>query len=198
MKNKIFIFNFYPKMKIKNLGINFKTLHTVGDGSCLVHAVLQGFSKDYDNLKNDIEKVKFVDEVRYHFSKILEHPSPLNETKNIYQTLSRGELEEISKDVKEAKIDYMKAYLNSRRFLTLQYIELISDIFDINIIFINDKDKDIYNSGDLELLFKKERETVFVYYIEEAHFETIMIENKTLFNSNEKIMKNVIKKLFKR
>ena len=184
-------------MKIKNLDINFKTIDTIGDGSCLIHALLQACSKDYYNLKNDIDKIKLAAEVRYHFSEILEHPSPLDKKKNIYQTLSRGELENISEAVKETKIEYMKAYLNSRNFLTLQYVELISDIFDINIIFIRDSDKSIYNSGDLELLFKKDRETVFIYYIEEAHFETIMVEGQTLFSPDNQVVKKIIENLFK-
>ena len=184
-------------MKIKDLDITFKTLDTIGDGSCLIHAVLQAFSKDYNLLNNGFEKSKLVKEVRYHFSEILSLPSPTKKDKNIYQTLSRGELENIGQEINEAKIEYMKKYLDSRHFLTLQYVELISEIFDINIIFISSSDNSIYQSGDHELLFKKNRDTVFIYYIEETHFETITIGNKTLFKSDSEIIKKVYKNLFK-
>lgn len=185
-------------MKIKNTDIEFTTLETIGDGSCLIHSILQAFSKDYNNLKNDIEKISLVKDVRYHLSEILNIKSPEIKNKTIYQILSRGELETISKDIPETKVEYMKAYLNSKNFLNIQYVELISEIFDINIVFISDKDKGVYQTGDNELLFKKNRDIVFVYYIQEKHFETIRIKNKTLFNTKNNLSdKKLINKIIK-
>ena len=177
-------------MKIKNLIYDFKPISTIGDGSCLIHSILQAFSKDYNKLKKDIEKSQLAREVRYHLSEILEYQI---EDKNIYQYLSRGELQELSKIIPEANLEYMKRYLNSNNFLTFQYVELLSEIFDINIIFISQKEKDIYHSGDNKLLFKKNRETIFVNYIDQAHFETIEINKKTIFNNKDKIIKDLVK-----
>jgi len=180
-------------MKLLNLKYDFKPLETIGDGSCLVHAILQAFSKEYNNFKSDIEKIKLVKQVRFHLSEILE--LKIEGNKNIYQYLSRGELQDLGKIIPEAKLEYMKRYLNSNNFLTLQYVELLSEIFDINIIFISEKEKDIYHSGDNQLLFKKDRETIFVNYIEQTHFETIQINGKTLFEKKDKVLLDVIKKL---
>jgi len=182
-------------MKIRGLNYNFEPIRTIGDGSCLIHAILQGFSMKYNNLNSDNEKSKLVRETRFHLSEILEVPLKNYNNKKIYQILSRGELEEISKELPEASIEYMKKYLNSSNFLTLQYVELLSEIFDINIIFISEKEKDIYYSGDNELLFKDKRDTVFINYIDEAHYETLKINHKTLFNYDDNLVVDVKNKI---
>lgn len=172
---------------------NFVSLPTIGDGSCLIHAILQGFNKEYNSYKKDSQKSKMVKEVRFHLSQILEIKFP--DQKNLYQKLSRGELENISKEIPEASLDYMKNYLNSNNFLTLQYIEILSEIFDINIVFFSQKQGKFYQHGDNELLFKKDRETVFVNYIEDKHYETITINKKTLFKPGDNIVKEAKKNL---
>lgn len=178
-------------MKIKNLDYDFQPIKTIGDGSCLIHAILQAFSKEYNKLNNDFLKSKLVREVRFHLSNILSLQVPEENNKLVYQILSRGEFENISKEIPETNIDYMKQYLNSNNFLTLQYVELLSEIFDINIVFISENKKDIYHCGDKELLFKENRDTIFINYIEEAHFETIKINEKTLFYKDDEIIKNI-------
>ena len=172
---------------------NFTFLHTVGDGSCLIHAVLQAFNKEYKNLTNDSQKSKLVKEVRYHLSQVLEIKFP--DEKNLYQKLSRGELENISKEIPEASLNYMKKYLNSNNFLTLQYIEILSEIFNVNIIFFSREKENFYQHGDNELLFKKNRDTIFINYIQDTHYETISINRKTLFKPGDNIVKKALKKL---
>lgn len=177
---------------------NLIPLPTIGDGSCLIHAVLQGFNKDYEQ-KTDTERCAMVKEIRKDLSKILDYR--IEQDKTIYQKLNRGQTEELAKIVSELDINFMKNYLDSRQFLTLYYVELISDIFDINIIFINDKDNEFYYTGDPELLIK-ERDTVFINYIEDTHFETLSVRKKnafkTLFSHKEKICKDAFEILFNR
>lgn len=182
-------------MLIKDLKYNFQSINTIGDGSCLIHAILQSFSEEYNNLSTDNEKIKLVKEVRFHLSNVLEIPVSNHKNKLVYQLLSRGELINISKEIPEVKIEYMKKFLRSNQYLTFHYVELLSEIFDINIIFISEKEKDIYFSGDTELLFKENRDTIFVNYIDQFHYETLKINNKTLFSSDEKIVKDIKNKL---
>lgn len=181
-------------MKIKNLDINFTIVKTIADGSCLIHSILQSFSQEYKDLKTDREKSIMAREVRFHLANVLE--VMVEKDKNIYQSLSRGELEELSKYIEETKLDYMKKYMNSNNFLTFNYIELLSEIFDINIIFLSEKEKDIYYSGDNDLLFKENRDSIFVNYIDQTHFESVKVGEKFLFNSKDTEIKK-IKKLFK-
>ena len=182
-------------MRLKDLKYDFIPIDTIGDGSCLIHAILQSFSKEYNNLNSNLKKSNLVKEVRSHLSNILELEVKKKDNKKVYHLLSRGQLENISQEIPETKIEYMKNYLNSNNFLTFHYIELLSEIFDINIIFISQKEKDIYYTGDKELLFKDNRDTIFINYIEQTHYETITIDGRTLFSSEEKIVKDIIKRM---
>jgi hypothetical protein len=173
-------------------------MSTIGDGSCLIHAVLQAFSDEYNKLNNPFSKSLLAREVRFHLSEVLELPVALNnKSNNVYQELSRGELEKISKEVPDASLKSMKNQLNSYQFLTFHYVELLSEIFDINIIFISQKERDFYYSGDFELLIKKKRDSIFVNYIDQAHYETIKVNGKTLFGYDEIIIKDCLKILKK-
>ena len=192
-------------MKIKDMNYEFKSMSTIGDGSCLIHAVLQAFSDEYNKLNNPFSKSLLAREVRFHLSEVLELPVSFNEKdfssdgkiKTVYQELSRGELEEISKAIPDASLENMKNQLNSYNFLTFHCVELLSEIFDINIIFISQKEKDFYYSGDFDLLIKKNRDSIFINYIDQAHYETIKVNGKTLFGYEEKIIKDCFKKLKK-
>jgi hypothetical protein len=178
-------------MLIKNLSYIFTPINTIGDGSCLIHSILQAFSTKYNKLKSNSEKSKLAMETRYNLSQILELEVENNKT--VYQFLSRGQLEEISKEIKLLSIDNMKLYLNSSKYLTFHFIELLSEVFDINIIIISEKENDIYQTGDNELLLKPTRDCILINYIDQTHFETIKVNNKTVFKFNDEI----IQKLFK-
>lgn len=188
--------NLKLKMRIKDLSYNFVPISTIGDGSCLIHAILQAFSKEYNDLNNPISKSFLAREVRFHLSEVLD--LKIDEEKTVYQELSRGELEEFSKMDPGAKLENMKRQLNSSEFLTFHFVELLSEIFDINIIFISQKEKDFYYSGDSELLIKKNRDSIFINYIDQAHYETIKVNDRTLFSYDEKIIRDSLKKLVKK
>lgn len=179
-------------MYIKGLNYKLEPIRTIGDGSCLIHAILQSFSKEYLELKSDTEKSKLAKEVRFHLSEILDLELP-EEQKIVYQYLSRGELEDLSKVIPEASLEAMKKELNSSSFLTFQYIELLCEIFDINIIFISKKEGDIYYLGDSELFYKKNRDNILINYIDQCHFETIKVKNKTIFNYKNPLIQDIEK-----
>ena len=115
------------------------------------------------------------------------------EKSDIYDKLSRGELNEISNFVIEAKKEYMIRYIKSNSWITYHYIEMISNIFNINIFIINNGKNTIYNFGDNELLYSDKRNSIFINYIDQAHFETLTIRtkdgNKTYFSPDSKITK---------
>lgn len=175
-------------MNIK--GLNLIPIPTIGDGSCLIHSILQAFSKTYNNLKSDNEKMILVKETRFNLSEILD--LEVEKEKTVYQFLSRGEMKELSKEIKLLDINNLKNYLKSNQYLTFHFIELLSEIFDINIIIISSKEKDLYHTGDNELLIKKNRDCIIINYIDQHHFETISINNKTIFKYNNKIIKNLL------
>lgn len=180
-------------MKIKELNYEFVRIPTIGDGSCLLHALLYCCSGEYIK-KDRKERMKMVRELRIDLANILDFK--IIDDKTIYQTLSRGELEEISKNVKEVDKKYMQRHLKSPAWLTASYIELLSLMFNINIIFISFNTKKIYKTGDKELLFQ-DRNTIFINYIEQGHFESLGIMTddgmKTYFSKNSPIVKEIKK-----
>ena len=74
------------------------------------------------------------------------------------------------------------------------YLELISNQLNIDIIIINEKNRKIYKTGDNELLLK-DRNTVIINYIEDAHFETIGMVTpegtKTFFSPDSKVIQDL-------
>lgn len=180
-------------MKIKNLKYNFQNISTIGDGSCFLHAVIQGFCPGYHKLSQK-EKMLLVKNIRNDLALSLQEDP-------VYKSLSRGEIEEISKNVNEMSKEYMQKYLISGSWINMTFVELISNIFNVNIMIISNKNKDFYYSGDPEIYFHKNRDSVFIYYYEDAHFESMAIETeqgfKTLFDYNSPIVKESLKRLFK-
>lgn len=178
-------------MKIKNIPYNFVVIPTIGDGSCLLHAILGCCNKKYKE-SNDNEKRHIVRQLRHDLAELLE--VKVNDT-TFYQTLSRGQIEEISEHIEDVKIDHMKSYLKSNKWLNYTFIEYFSTVFDVNIIFISNNK--IYRLGDEELLIKK-RDTIFIHYIDQCHFESLGINTplgiKTLFHFDNNIMKYFIQK----
>ena len=178
--------------KIEGLPYRFVTIDTIGDGSCLLHSVLYSFNNKYRKLGFN-ERIKMTDTVRRNLAEVLDEKE--NE-KTYYQNLSRGEIEELSKFLKEMNIDYMKHHLCSRKWLNMYYLELISNQLDIDIIIINEKNRKVYKTGDNELLLKG-RNTVLINYIEEAHFESIGMVTpqgiKTFFSSDSQVIRDLRK-----
>jgi len=179
-------------MKIKNFNYSLVPLYTIGDGNCLIHAVLGSCNYKYQN-SNKIEKKKIAWQLRKDMAELLN--VKIN-GKNFYQKLSRGQLEDISKDIPEVKKEYMQAHLLSKAWLTSVYLELLSIIFNINIVLVSAKEEDFYRLGDKNLLFQ-DRHTILINYIHQSHYESIAIEInnelKTLFHRKSEIVKSLRK-----
>ena len=178
------------RFKIESLPYNFITIDTIGDGSCLLHAILFSFNRSYRN-SNYLSRINMVHDLRRNLAEVLEEQE---NDKTYYQNLSRGEIEELSKFLGDMKLSNMKKHLCSSRWLNIFYLELISNQLNIDIIIINEKNRKIYQTGDKELLLRN-RNTVLINYIEDAHFESIGIETSdgisTFFSPNSKVIKDL-------
>ncbi len=66
----------------------------------------------------------------------------------------------------------------------------------VNIIIIYNRTGGIYKTGDKELFFKK-RNTIFIYYYDQTHFEAMSVETKegqkTLFDYDTNIVRDIKK-----
>ena len=182
-------------MKIKNSGYEFVFIRTIGDGSCFLHAVLGCFCKEY--ITGDVEKrITVVKNLRNDLSEILN--KKINSDKTIYNQLSRGKLEELSETFKGLTLENMQKFLKSNQWFNALYLELISNIFDINIFIIDSNKRDLYRLGDNELYYKN-RNSVFINYIDQTHFETAGVVThegvRTFFDKNSEIIDS-IKKIY--
>ena len=167
----------------------FIAQNTIGDGSCFLHAVLMAFNKTYIN-SNNSERRKIVRKLRGAISDYIEESE-------IYSELARGELEEISKFVPMMTKKNMRNYINSNKWISQHFVELISKVLDLNIFIISNGTNTLYNLGDDEIYYKKNRNSVFINYINEAHFETLGVKTsqgvKTFFSPDSGIMKTTYK-----
>lgn len=172
--------------------VKFNRINTIGDGSCFLHSVLQCFNQTYNEL-NERERMEYVKKIRYYLSESLDEND-----KELYKSLSRKEIEEISKFVPEMKLENMKSYLNSNKWLNIFFLEFISNMFDIDIYIIDSHTKDLYRTGDNEVYYKK-RNSVIIYYIRDIHFESVSVStedgDKTFFSHDSYIIQQLYKLL---
>lgn len=167
------------------LPFSFSSYSTIGDGSCFLHSIMMAFNKTYIK-SNSSQRRKMVRNLRSAISDYIQES-------DIYDQLSRGELKEISKFVPLMDKENMKKYINSNQWISYHFVELISKVLDLNIFIITHNTNTIYNLGDNEIYYKKNRNSVFINYINQAHFETLGIKTpdglKTLFSPSSPIMK---------
>tara|TARA_Y100000310_G_C20534554_1_gene740205 strand:- start:40 stop:594 length:555 start_codon:yes stop_codon:yes gene_type:complete len=180
--------------KIESLDYDFVRIGAIGDGSCMFHSILQGFNKSYINSSVQ-DKIKTTRQFRNDLSEILDEE--IN-GKICYNQLSRGKLEEFSKMVPETSIENMKRSLSSNQWGDIRFLELISNVLNIDIFVIWSKTKEIYNLGDKDLYYKN-RDSIVILNSGNIHFDTIGLKtengNRTLFGKNEPIIKQLRSKL---
>ena len=107
----------------------------------------------------------------------------------IYDTLSKGTLREFSENVTDYSLNNMQKELKTNSAVDNVYIELVSNVFDIDIYIFNLTKEDIYLTGTDFNLYYKERNSIFIGYIEPfgensvGHFEVIGLKNNGNINT---------------
>lgn len=179
---------------IEGLDYTFVRIGSIGDGSCMFHSILQGFNKSYINSSVQ-DKMKITRQFRNDLSVILDEK--IN-GKVCYKELSRGSLEDFSKVVPETSLENMKKSLSSNEWGDIRFLELISNILDIDIFVIWNQTKKVYNLGDKDLYYKN-RDSIIILNSGNFHFDTIGLKskngNRTLFDKNEPVIKQLRAKL---
>lgn len=184
------------RFKIKKLDYEFQKIGAIGDGSCMFHAILQCFNKTYINSSTE-QKINIVMQLRQDLSNILDEK--IGED-ICYNQLSRGELKEIAKYVPEVSLKNMKRSLSSREWGDVRFLELLSNILNLNIFIVFDKTKDLYNLGD-EKIYIKDRDSIIIYNNSNVHFDSVgLVSNgkiRTLFSYEDDVIKKLRSKLYK-
>lgn len=182
--------------KIKNLDIEFVKISAIGDGSCMFHAILQGFNKTYNDA-SAIKKRLICREFRDSLGTVL--GEKVN-GKVCYEQLSRGELGQFAKAIPDASLPRMQQALKSNEWGDMRFIELISNLMELNIVILDYGTKEIYHTGDFELLFKP-RDTIIIMVTNNVHFDTVGVKFgagvRTLFSYDEPVVQQLLSKMYK-
>lgn len=181
--------------KINNLPYEFIKFDTIGDGSCLIHSVLYCFNKTYRK-ENTRGRLKIAYELRKNLSDVLEEKR--EDGKTYYEILSRGEIKELSNFQPRLKLEFMKQYLKSHRWMDIFFLELLSDQLNLDILFYDESKQEFYQTGDLEI-YHKNRNTILINYQNEYHFEAMGVklgENYTVFSPDCDIIKDIKKEYY--
>lgn len=148
---------------------NTMRIPTIGDGSCFFHAIALAYCKIYREGDNNY-KVNFIRQLRYQLALALSEK---------YNTLSRGQLPSMSKDMPQYTLDAMQKELNSNHPVDNLYLELCSEVLGIDIYIIDILKRDIYVIGDKELL-SKNRNSIVLGYIP-GHYELVGVLERETF-----------------
>jgi hypothetical protein len=177
---------------------------TYGDGSCLIHAILNAFWKPYREGKLNgkvMDRLKFVSELRTKMAKMLSEPVDKNDPSgpSNYDVLSKGSLRELANSIPDCSLDRMKKILDSNMFLGYVYLEYFSDKFGIDIYIIDLNKMDVYTTGrcDDEIYYKN-RDSIIIGYINE-HFETLSVKTspsvyETFFSTDSPVIREIWKR----
>ena len=189
----------FEKIKIFE-GFDLIRIRVPMDGNCFFHSILKAYFKPYIVGKIDGEtfnRKEFIKNLRKDLAKKLgSRVEPRNKnSKTYYQTLSKGELENISKDIPAYSLKNMQKELNSSSAVSNIYNEFISNELDIDIYILDAEKKDVYMTGTDEELLYKNRKSVVILYMP-GHYELVGLMNsndevETLFSSNSELIQKI-------
>jgi hypothetical protein len=175
---------------------------TLGDGSCYFHAILDGCFIPYRSETisgHHVNKKKLVQNLRQELADTLNKIRPGYNNKTYYETLSRGELNNLSKEIKEVSLDSLKKQLLSLNSINYIFHEYVSDILNKDIYILDYKAKDVYIiDSNLEMYYKN-RKSIVILFIP-GHFELVGIKNNkneliTYFHSHHPFIKAIRKRI---
>ena len=164
-------------------------IRTIGDGSCFFHAIASAYFKPYIEGVNGgkaFDRRSFVRKLRQELAdKLGQRINPVDpNSPTYYQQLSRGKLEEMSKDLDKYSLKYMQNELRASVSVDNMYNEFISNVLDKDIYILDLSKKDVYITGSDDDLLYKGRDSIVIGAMP-GHYELIgiMVEGriKTLF-----------------
>lgn len=157
---------------------NLVRFGTPMDGSCLFHAIVNGFFIPYHKEEirgKKLSRREIIRKMRDELADKLDEIDPENGKKTYYQTINGGNTQEFAKSVQEFTIENMKRVLKSNEFIGYGYIELIGRCINVDIYILEEKRQDIYKSDEN---WTGGRPSVIVYYHDFGHYELVALEHE--------------------
>ncbi len=144
------------------------------DGSCFFHSIV--FATNIDYLNNPNKRFNIVSSLRSKLAEVLELKK---DDKTWYEYLSRGELENLSKDLNEYSLENMKKELLCMGPVDEKYFELISDLLNIDLYIINSNTNKLINL-DKDIYYKN-RFSVILYFHPSGHYDILSVKRNDIY-----------------
>jgi len=139
-------------------------IHSIGDGNCFFHSILQCVDKEYKGSSN-LEKKNLVLKFKEDLKEIL---------KKEYHNLSRQNLEEFSKNIPQYNLENMLKVLSHNIPVGNEFNELISNYLNIDIYLLDFQKQKRYILGDDDLLIKNRKSIVLL--VSPGHYDSLGLE----------------------
>lgn len=183
---------------------NMVRIYTIGDGSCLFHAIISSFFTPYNKgilYGVPLDRRKFVAKFRSELADKL--TQKLSTGRTWYESLSRGELSKSAKLNPEVSLAAMQSELRSSSAVDNKYNELLSEILNKDIYVLHDDNEDLYFLGisATDVLYKNRDSIVILYSERTHHYELVGIKDPmsgditTLFGYNDPFIINIHSRL---
>lgn len=144
------------------------------DGHCLIHCICKALYKPYsvgrDSKGNVISRLECVRNLRRELS--VELPKH-------YKYLSNGGLESFSNGLGEYKLENMIIWLDSSKYIGIEFLEFISDILNIDIYIIHKQTNTLYSVGTDINLYYKHRRSIIVHY-DDIHYNILYTKDSKI------------------
>lgn len=175
------IANYYTKINWSN-GYerwNLCRFATPMDGSCLFHAIANGFFSPYHKQQLNgkyISRNNIVTQLRKELASRLAEVDPQDPQKRTYyQCLAGGNTAIFAQAVPEFELSFMQAQLSCSAPIGYGYIEYICNALNKDIYILSATHCDIYVGDELPLCIKGNRKSIVVYYMN-GHYELVGIQ----------------------
>jgi hypothetical protein len=190
-------------------------LPTAGDGSCALHAVIQGFDPVYQEGRNTdgtpVNRSSLVRVFRDEIAEMLDKPSDGEGSPTWYDRLSRGALEEYAKatkgveDVPDLSREGFAKHLRSNAWLGQEIVEYVGSVVNIGIfVLLEDESRvirGIYSLGkENEIYYKGYTKAVIIVSHANRHFSTVGRremngEVRTCFDMDDELVREFLQEL---
>lgn len=185
--------NFGPNFPVSNM----IALDTIGDGNCLIHAIVQAYYRPY--VIGEINRRQFVRDLRRALAQKLNQPAEVNGKSMVdgagkkqtwYQIINRGGLARLQQDPGVVPVDIEQRYqlttmqneLNSNTPLDDMYDDYLSKMLNKNIFVLDLRTKSIKHVIDRDMLWSPYRPCV-VILDKGGHYETVGLNEKGIIST---------------
>ena len=156
------------------------SLDTIGDGSCLLHALAMAYFVPYRTQSLDdrpVSRRQIVRQLRSELANKLASPSdPLNpDGPSKFDLLGRGKVKDFGHE--DYTLQALVKLLHSDDCLGSEIIEYVSNELDKDIYLLEKEKADVYVLGDDNDIYIKDRDSIVLLYTS-GHYELVGLLEK--------------------